>query len=83
MLWSTTKSGVKPRVRYCPCAAANGTTKDHARSVPVPGSPEDPCADLHYAFAAIARVLPRFPEAEKAIHEALRQANEQWQQRHR
>lgn len=81
MLWSTTKSGVKPRVRYCPCAAANSTTKDPTRSVPVPGSPEDPCADYDYAFAAIARVLPRFPEAEKAIREAMLEANEKWQQR--
>ncbi len=83
MLWSTTKSRGKLRVRYCPCAATNRTTEDHARSVPVPGSPQDPCAEFAYAFAAIARVLPRFPEADKAIREAILQANEKWQQRQR
>lgn len=83
MLWSTTPIRVKPRVRYCKCAATNTATKGQTRSVPVPGSPEDPCADYAYSLAAIAKILPRFPEAEKAIHEALLEANEKWQQSRR
>lgn len=59
-------------------AAANVPPGDRTRIVP--GSPGDPCADLHHALAIIARILTRFPEAEQAVHAAIREAAERWNQ---
>ena len=86
MLWSTQSRRGKPRVRYCPCAATNSQPDAKARkgtpapAIPVPGSPEDPCSDYAYGMAAIARVLRRYPEVEKVVHQALLEADKQWRE---
>lgn len=44
---------------------------DEARSVPPPGSPEDPCRDVHLALARIMEAAQLFPDAHEAIRQAL------------
>lgn len=85
MIWSTISRPVRARVRYCPCALADGKAgmkaKDATRTTfTAPGSPDDPCGDYAYAMSAITDVLRNFPEALEAVRIAVRKSDERWQQ---
>lgn len=68
-------TGVDP-INLMPKRPKNGGERqadhtDHANSVIEPGSPEDPCRDMHRAFARVIETAQRFPDAYKAIQREL------------